>query len=82
MFWLQQQLAKNIIPLMKVAGTENCSDLLTKHLASAIQQKHVAYMRLEFQEGRATQAARLHVVDRLEPQGEFWDEGEVDKWDE
>ena len=46
--WLQQQLANNLIPLIKVAGTKNGSDLFTKHLASAIQQKHVAYMRLEF----------------------------------
>ena len=71
--WLQQQLAKNMIPLAKVAGTENCSDLLAKHLASATQQKHVAYMRLEIQEGRATKAAQLHAMERLEPQGEFWD---------
>ena len=37
-------------------------------------------MRLEFQEGRATKAAQLHAMERLEPQWEFWDGGEVDKW--
>ena len=55
--WLQQQMAKKLIPLIKVDGTENCSDLLTKHLASATQQKHVAYMQLEFRDGRAAKAA-------------------------
>ena len=30
--WLQQQVAKKIIPLIKVNGSVNCADLLTKHL--------------------------------------------------
>ena len=75
-------MAKKLIPLIKVDGTENCSDLLTKHLASATQQKHVAYMQLEFREGRAAKAAQLHLVQRLEPQGEFREEAASDRWEE
>ena len=82
MLWLQQQLVKNRIPLVKVAGTQNCLDLLTKHLASVIQQTFVAYMRLELQEGRAMKAAQLQTLERPEPWGEFWDVGEADRWGE
>ena len=80
--WLQQQLARKIVPLVKVDGTENCSDLMTKHLASQTLLKHVAYMNLEFQEGRAGKAAQLHAMERLEPQGEFRDRGGPDRWEE
>ena len=66
--WLQQQAAKKIIPLVKVDGTINCADLLTKHLATAMQLRHVKTMQLDFREGRAKQAAQLHAIDRLDPQ--------------
>ena len=80
--WLQQQLAKKIIPLIKVDGTVNCSDLMTKHLASQIILKHVAYLNLEFREGRAGKAVQLHSMERLEPQGEFREGEEPDRWEE
>ena len=80
--WLQQQAARKIVPLIKVPGEENCADLLTKHLATATQQKHVKDMNLEFREGRAKKAAQLHSMNRLDPQGEFLDGGVCDKWSE
>ena len=55
---------------------------MTKHLASQTLLKHVAYMNLEFQEGRAGKAAQLHAMERLEPQGEFRDRGGPDRWEE
>ena len=46
--WLQQQAAKKIIPLVKVDGSDNCADLLTKHLGVAVMQQHVERMQLDF----------------------------------
>ena len=80
--WLQQQVAKHIIPLIKVDGTVNCADLLTKHLTTAVQQGHVDMMKLEFRDGRAQMAAQLHSIDRLQPQGEFREGGVGDRWEE
>ena len=80
--WLQQQVAKKIVPLIKVDGTANCSDLLTKHLAAHVQRKHAEMMRLEFRDGRSQMAAQLHVLDRVQPQEEFNDEGGTDRWEE
>ena len=65
--WLQQQVAKKIIPLIKVDGSVNCADLLTKHLGAQIQQRHVETMQLEFKERRAQLAAQLHSIKRLDP---------------
>ena len=69
--WLQQQAAKKLVPLIKVDGTANCADLLTKHLTTQVQQRHVEMMQLEFRTGRAEIAAQLHALDRLRPQGDF-----------
>ena len=80
--WLQQQVAKKIVPLVKVPGTENCSDLLTKHLTAATQEKHVRMMQLEFRSGRAESAAKLHAVEFAKPQEEFQEGGIGDRWTE
>ena len=78
--WLQQQVAKKIVPLLKVAGEHDCANLLTKHLVSSVQQRHLDMMNLEFREGRAQIAAQLHAVSRLQPQGEFEEGGMGDRW--
>ena len=33
LLWLQEQLARDRVPLLKVPGPENNADLMTKHLA-------------------------------------------------
>jgi hypothetical protein len=80
--WLQQQVAKKIIPLVKVDGSINCADLLTKHLTVAVQERHVKTMQMEFREGRAQKAAQLHSITRLNPQGKFQEGGVGDRWEE
>ena len=82
MLWLQQQVARKLIPLVKVDGTLNCADLLTKHLVTHVQQKHVEMMQMDFREGRAQMAAQLHSIERLQPQGEFLEGGTCDRWEE
>ena len=80
--WLQQQVAKKIITLIKVDGSVNCADLMTKHLTTVVQEKHVKMMQMEFEEGRAQKAAQLHSMSRLNPQGEFQEGGIGDRWEE
>ena len=60
--WLQEQCARKIIPLTKVDGTKNPSDLLTKHLSVAVIEKHLECLNLQYREGRSEKAARLHVI--------------------
>ena len=78
--WLQQQVARKIVPLVKVDGSENCADLLTKHLTTIVQEKHVKMMRLEFRDGRAQSAAKLHTFTHVRPQDEFREGGSGDRW--
>ena len=51
--WLQQTCARKEIPLKKVAGEENCSDLMTKHLVSAKIDKNLLKMKMIVMGGRA-----------------------------
>ena len=80
--WLQQQVARKLVPLIKVDGTANCADLLTKHLAANVQERHIEMMKLEFRAGRASIAAQLHAVSRAKAQGEFKESGGADRWAE
>ena len=61
--WLQEQCAKKIVPLNKIPGEENGADLMTKHLAAAVIDKHIKQLNLEFREGRAAKAAKLHSLE-------------------
>ena len=60
--WLQQTCARKEIPLKKVAGEENCSDLMTKHLTSAKIDKNLLKMKMSIMGGRAEKAAKLHMI--------------------
>ena len=60
--WLQEQCARKILPVKKVAGEENVADLMTKHLVSPKIRKNIAGLNLRFAEGRANKAAQLHSL--------------------
>ena len=60
--WLQEQCARRILPVTKVAGDDNIADLMTKHLVSTKIIKNIAGMGLKFTDGRASKAAQLHSV--------------------
>ena len=60
--WLQESCAKKLVPLVKVLGTANNADLMTKHLGWTDSLKHCDAMKLEFREGRAGKAAQLHSM--------------------
>ena len=71
--WLQQALRKKRLGLGKVLGTENPSDLTTKHVGSKLLGQHVTCMGCQFVEGRAELAPQVvqeveDTVDYLEDQ--------------
>jgi hypothetical protein len=66
--WLQQALRKRRLGLGKVLGTENPSDLMTKHVDSKLLGEHVRSMGCEFAAGRAELAPQVvqEIEDRVE----------------
>ena len=59
LLWLQEQMARDAVPLVKVPGPDNNADLMTKHVQEAVIRRHVTRMCLEFREGRSVKAANL-----------------------
>ena len=51
--WVQDAVAKKDFRLMKILGTENPADLMTKHMSHDEICKHLKTMNLEFRAGRA-----------------------------
>ena len=62
--WLQETCARKQIPLLKVPGEENCSDMLTKNLVSAKLDTNLSKMRIAVMKGRSNKAAKLHSLDK------------------
>ncbi len=60
--WLQQKELKEKLTFSKVHGTENCADLMTKHLTLKCLEGHVARMNLYFSDGRAAVAAKVYTI--------------------
>ena len=89
--WLQEQSAKEVVPLEKIKGTVNPADLMTKNLTAIMMNDHCSSLNLQFAEGRAQAAAKLHSIARRARQqeaaeklcalsSERWDHGGGDAW--
>ena len=59
MLWLQDVREEEPVKFEKVAGSENPADLMTKATDLKTQEKHLAELRLEEQEGRAKKSSEL-----------------------
>ena len=57
--WAQDRLKRGDFSLVKVAGSENPADLLTKHVSRELMMKHVATMGVKGEQGRASSARTL-----------------------
>ena len=57
--WVQQAAFSKRIAYLKVKGTVNPSDLLTKHLAEALRLQHATAVGIQFIGGRALKAPEL-----------------------
>ena len=60
--WLQEQQARARLPLVKIDGTRNPADLMTKNLSRAEIMKNIEILGLIESEGRSAKAAQLHSV--------------------
>ena len=60
--WIQEQQARRLLPLRKVPGPRNPSDMGTKHIAVALMDQYLQQLNLEVVEGRAAIAQQLHAV--------------------
>ena len=62
--WLQEQCARKLIPLVKVLGTANHADLMTKHLSHKVIQIHMKALNNRYVIGRAASAAQIQFISR------------------
>ena len=54
LLWLQDQVKKAKIHLVKVKGTDNPSDLMTKYLTRSEIDKFLGMLRYDFEGGRSS----------------------------
>ena len=57
--WVQDRLKKKDFALLKVLGTENPADILTKHVDRVLLSKHMAKLGLIEETGRAASAPNI-----------------------
>ena len=62
LLWLQEQLARDKVPLIKVPGLEINADLIKTHLLAEVICRLTTWMSLEFRGGRSQKAAILQSV--------------------
>ena len=62
--WIQEQLARRMLPIAKIPGPRNPSDLCTKNVGVALLEQYLGQMNLHFAEGRAAVAQKLHLLAR------------------
>ena len=69
--WVQEVRCTKRLKYIKVLGTRNPADLLTKHVPKELLDAHSATLGVEFRGGRAESAPTL---DGVEPYTEEWEE--------
>ena len=61
--WLQEQVAKNSVSIMKIKNKFNLADLLTKYLSLNEIEHIVDFMQHAFMTGRSEVAPELSLID-------------------
>jgi hypothetical protein len=62
--WLQEQQARRLLPIEKIPGPQNPSDLCTKNVPVGLLEQYMRQLNVYFAEGRAAVAQQLHAVRR------------------
>ena len=57
--WIQDRLRREDFTLTKVAGADNPADILTKHVPKDVMLKHMRFMGIYAEDGRASSAPTL-----------------------
>ena len=60
--WVQEQQARRLLPLRKVPGTMNPSDMMTKNITQVQIDHYVNLLKLKYAAGRAQIAQNLHYI--------------------
>ena len=58
--WIQEQVARRILPIVKIPGPQNPSDMCTKNVGVALMGQYLSQVQTEFAVGRAAVAQQLH----------------------
>ena len=61
--WVQEQQARRLLPIRKVPGPENPSDMMTKNVTQLQIDQYVNFLNLRYEDGRATIAQQLHYME-------------------
>ena len=64
LLWIQQTAAEQRLRFQKVLGKHNPADLFIKYLDQHTSEGHTETMKYIFEDGRAKEAPKLHVVRR------------------
>ena len=59
LLWLQERVALNDIAIHKILGSNNPSDILTKHVSRDLLDKFLKFMSLHLEDGRAAECPEL-----------------------
>ena len=57
--WIQDKVKTGELTLVKVAGSENPADMVTKYVEGRLLEKHIKAINLQVEEGRAAAAPQL-----------------------
>lgn len=60
--WMQDQLARRILLIIKVDGPRTFSDLCTKNVSVASMEQYLEQLGTRYKEGRAAIAQKLHAL--------------------
>ena len=60
--WIQEQQARRLLPIRKVPGPQNPSDLGTKNVPVALLEQYLGQLSVYFETGRAAVAQHLHAL--------------------
>ena len=60
--WLQEQMARRLLPIVKIPGPRNPSDLCTKNVPVALLEQYLGQLNIYFADGRAVGAQQLHSL--------------------
>ena len=60
--WVQEQMARRLLPIAKIPGPRNPSDLCTKNVPVALLEQYLGQINVHFAEGRAAVAQQLHSM--------------------
>ncbi len=59
MLWLQEKRAQDIVEFVKVEGSRNPADLMTKHVCPTVTERVCEELGVEFRGGRASAGLQL-----------------------